>query len=111
MIDLWDVGRAALWILGLAIVLATWSYARWWAIRHGVRIRHTLKMPAFAVPFCAGLALLCLGLALSGHRWWETGAWTLLAIVSAAQGAYTWVTRSRASHHGSGLSPQEGEAP
>jgi hypothetical protein len=110
MIDLWDVGRAALWILGLAIVLATWSYARWWAIKHGVRIRHTLKMPAFAVPFCAGLALLCLGLALSGHRWWETGAWAFLALVSAAQGTYTWVTRSRTAQTGATSGSQEGEA-
>ena len=110
MIDVWGVLGGALWILGLAIGLATWSYARWWAIRHGVRPRQTVDMPAFVVPFCAGLALFSMGLALGGRRWWETAAWALLALLSTAQATCSWVTRSRTSQPDTGTHEQEGEA-
>ena len=110
MIDVWGVLHSALWILGLAIGLATWSYARWWAIRHEVRLRETVNMPKFVVPFCAGLALFSLGLALSGRRWWESAAWACLVLLSAAQGTYSWVTRPRTDQPGCGSPQQDGEA-
>jgi hypothetical protein len=57
--------RGALWIIGLSVALAAWSYASWWAASHGAPVRAVLGLPLFVVPFFAGLALFCAGLAWS----------------------------------------------
>lgn len=95
MISWWGLFRNALWILGLAVGLAAWSYARWWAHQNRVRLRLVINMPLFVVPFSAGLALFSLGLALSGRHWWETAAWAMLAVLSVGQAVYSWLTGRR----------------
>ena len=95
MIDGWGLFRNALWIVGLAIGLATWSTARWWAHQQGLRPRQVLNRPLFVVPFCAGMALFSLGLALGSRRWWETAAWAVLTVLFVLQGAYSWLTGRR----------------
>jgi hypothetical protein len=91
MIDLWGVVRNGLWILGLAVVLAAWSIARWWALKHAVKLRQVLSRPFFLVPFSAGVALFCLGLALSGQRWWETTIWAVLTVLFVLLGVSSWL--------------------
>ena len=90
MIDWWGALRNSVWILGLAVGLAAWSYARWWAHEHRVRLRQVLSMPVFLVPFSAGMALFSLGLALCGRRWWEIAAWGVLAVLFGLRGVYAW---------------------
>lgn len=89
MIDWWSAFRNGVWIVGLSVGLAAWSYARWWAHEHGVRFRHTLAEPLFLVPFSAGMALFSLGLALCGRRWWETAAWGVLTVLFGLHGMYS----------------------
>ncbi|MDH7485541.1 MAG: hypothetical protein QHJ81_04610 [Anaerolineae bacterium] len=89
MIDGWGLIRNALWIVGLAIGLAAWSIARWRAHQQGLPPRQMLSMPPFIVPFCAGMALFSLGLALGSRRWWETAAWAVLTVLFILQGAYS----------------------
>lgn len=89
MLDWWLLVRGVLWIMGLALMVAVWSYARWWAGQRGLSLRRAVGLPLFAVPCCAGLALFSLGLALSARTWWETAAWAILAVLSLTQAAYS----------------------
>lgn len=81
-IDWFGVFYNALWIFGLAIALATISYADW--RRHlcqpPLRLRQALAQPAFQAAWCLGLLFFCAGLALSGGPWWQSAAWAALAI-------------------------------
>ncbi len=84
LIDWAGVARNALWIVGLSIVLAAWSHARWWAIMHGVKLRRMPDWPRVQAPVSAGLLLFCISLAWSAAPWWERGPWILLA------SSFTW---------------------
>ena len=55
----------ALWILGLSIAIAAWSYISWWAAAHAVKVQEATALPLFVVPFFAGLVLFCAGMAWS----------------------------------------------
>jgi hypothetical protein len=83
----------ALWIIGLSIALAAWSYASWWAGSRGRPVREALGLPMFSVPFYAGLALFCAGLAWGADRWWLRALWIaaglgcLWVVVGARRGA------------------------
>jgi hypothetical protein len=67
--------RDALWILGLSIALAAWSYAFWWVGAHGLPVRAVVGLPLFLIPFFAGLALFCAGLAWGMDRPWLRALW------------------------------------
>jgi hypothetical protein len=83
----------ALWILGLSIALAAWSYSSWWAASRGRPVREALGMRLFVVPFFAGLALFCAGLAWGADRLWGRALWIaaglgcLWTVVGAWRGA------------------------
>jgi hypothetical protein len=102
MIDWWMVARGALWILGLAIALASFSYAEWWRSLHRRRLREALNTPRFLAPFSAGLALFSVGLALSSSRWWEAALWGALMASFALQAGAYWRAGAR---HGWDISP------
>jgi len=80
MIDWLNLIWNALWILGLAVGLATLSYASWEASiykeKFSVRLRRSTPQ---AVLNLAGV-LFCLGLAGTSRRWWEIGLWLLLGV-------------------------------
>jgi len=82
--------RNALWILGLSVVLAAWSYVSWLAARRGVRAWRTIDWPVFEVPAAAGLALVALSLAWGATRTWERILWLVLAAAFLAQMALGW---------------------
>jgi len=83
MIDWWGVFYNALWILGLALMLATLSVATFRASQAGRRLGGELAAPAFRASLLAGLLLSCLGLLLAGRSWWERFLWGALALVTA----------------------------
>jgi hypothetical protein len=64
VIDWWGVARHAVWIIGAAIVVASWSFQRALISRY-----------AFF-----GAVLFCLGMA-SVSRWWESVLWITLPFV------------------------------
>jgi hypothetical protein len=90
----------SLWVLGLAGVLATFSYMSW---LRGVRRwswRYTLKTPIFLTPFTCSLFLFSGGIALTGlfsgapTPWWQTIAWSVLTLLFGVQTlAYAWAGR------------------
>jgi len=95
MLDLRQLAGGALWILGLAICLAAYSYTRWWAHQKGMRVRRAIGLALFLVPLLAGAALFCMGMALTAQRGWERVLWLVLAILCAAQDVAIWLLGRR----------------
>lgn len=90
MIDWAGVARNLAWIAGLASMLAGASMASYRARLDGVRWWTALRDSGARLAWDAGLALLALGLLLTGRWWWERLAWGLvliLAVVVAVQSA------------------------
>jgi hypothetical protein len=85
MIDWVGVGTNSLWLLGLAVGLAVFSYADWSAHDTHQRLRDVFGQAALRVPLWSGLILFCVGVALSGGRWWERALWGILAVMAAAE--------------------------
>src|SRR5438477_5766834 len=82
MIDWINVALNALWVVGLSVILAAFSYHHWLAAESSRPLRDVLSRPSWTVPFSAGMALTCLGFGYGlGSRWWERAIWTALAIV------------------------------
>ena len=86
MIDWWFVAVNALWILGLSIVLAAFSYHDWLRRETGHRWKEVRAQPSWRFPFSGGMLLLCLGMGLGREvAWWERMLWGLLAASFAWQ--------------------------
>jgi hypothetical protein len=90
LIDWPFVARNALWILGLSIAFAAWSYTSWWASAQHVRLRRALDTPRFQLPFSAGMVLFCASLAWGATRWWERVLWIILGLAFLWQVAVYW---------------------
>jgi hypothetical protein len=78
------------WVLGVAGVVATWSYMSWY--RHIPRwsIVDALGTPMFQTPLYASLTLFCLGLllieiVLPPQTLWRPGIWGLFGLFFAIQ--------------------------
>lgn len=80
MIDWWNVFTNAIWLTGLAIALAVFSCADWYASNSGTdtraAIRRSLRKPGFLL----GIGLACLGAGLGVSSWWERMVWFVLAV-------------------------------
>ena len=86
MIDWVNVALNAFWILGLAIILAAFSYHQWLARETASRLRELWSQPSWQIPFSAGMLLTCIGLGYGvAERWWERTIWTTLAATCAVQ--------------------------
>jgi putative inorganic carbon (HCO3(-)) transporter len=83
MIDWAGVGAGALWITGLALLLAALSHARWLAGLRGVYFIAVLRAPGVQSVCDCGLALFCAGLSLSTRTPWQRIAWGVLALLYA----------------------------
>jgi hypothetical protein len=107
LIDWGGVAKNALWILGLAVILAGLSYADWWAGVNHQRLTTTLRSPLFQIPFNLGMMLFAAGLASTSRSWWEIGAWSVLLLLFAWQTIVSWQARRQTSH----ISPSAPPAP
>jgi hypothetical protein len=85
MIDWWDVLANSLWIIGLAVAVATLSYAAWGATVEGEKTTAWLKRPALQTALQLAVLLVCLGLAGTSSRLWVTILWLVLAVAILAQ--------------------------
>jgi hypothetical protein len=85
MIDWIGVATNSLWLLGLAVCLAVLSYADWNAHSASRRPRDVLGQPAFHLALWSGLTLFCIGVALSGGRWWERILWGVLTVMAVVE--------------------------
>lgn len=94
MIDWWGVGTGALWISGLATLLATISYCDWLGAQKGQSLRSVMSEFVPALFLNLGLFLFCLGLLATSSQWLERVGWgiALLLIVAQMFGDY-WQRR------------------
>jgi hypothetical protein len=80
LIDWAGLIRNALWILGLSIVLAAWSYASWKSSLLHVSVTKMVAAPGFTMPCFAGLALFSAGLAWGADRLWLRVLWIVIGL-------------------------------
>ncbi len=78
------------WVLGVAVVLAAFSFYCYDAHVRRDKLRARLSSPGFQAWLMAGLALASLGGALTVSRWWERVLWGLLCAVSMWQTWLAW---------------------
>jgi hypothetical protein len=96
VIDWWGLVHNALWVVGLAALLATGSVTSYQAQRAGVRLWQKLTEPGLQMPFVAGMVMVCLGLLFSSRAWWQQALWGLLAAAYAGQMVWLqWRSRSK----------------
>lgn len=93
MIDVKSVVSGGLWVLGLAIILATLSWANCEAKTYRINLRKILARPVFQRSIDFGLALFCTGLAVGASRWWERALWFFFSI--AWLGLLAWSFRRK----------------
>ena len=85
MIDWGYVATNSLWILGLSITLAAFSYHDWLRRETGQRWKEVSAGPSWRFPFSGGMLLFCLGMGLGGDTaWWERTVWGVLTL------SFTW---------------------
>ncbi|MBK8986050.1 MAG: hypothetical protein IPM39_08210 [Chloroflexi bacterium] len=82
MINWFSVFINSFWIVGLALLLAAFSYHYWLAGDSQRPLRTQLDAPSFLKPFWLGMALVGIGLAGTSQPLWETGIWTFFALLS-----------------------------
>ena len=91
MFSLQDVLVDVLWIAGIAGVLATLSYTNWYRGARGLTWRRVLSLPRTLIPLCVSMEIFCIGIAVNGllstpvAPWWESVAWSILALMFAVQ--------------------------
>ena len=74
----------ASWIIGLALLLAAFSYHYWEAGQERRPLREQLSQPSFSRLFWISFTFITVGLAGTSQRLWETAIWLLFVIVSVA---------------------------
>ena len=85
MINWFGVFANSLWILGLAVALATLSYASWQASIYHIKTRQQLKQPGILISFSAAAVLFCAGMAATSDKVWEIVIWSVLGILFIIQ--------------------------
>lgn len=94
-IDLSGVFFNSLWILGLAVLLATWSYAYYEAGKVKGKVRDKFQEFGYALALDAGMALFIAGMATREDRWWGRLLWIALGgVVLLDAGQRVWARRN-----------------
>ena len=97
MINWASVLANAIWVLGLAVVLAVASHAFYRAQTAGASFRRVLTRPRIAAVTFSGLALTAAGLALtSAGSLWDALVLWVLAVLCSAQAAIAFRDRRAA---------------
>ena len=104
MIDWYMVAANGLWIAGLSVVVAAFSYHDWIARETRRRRRDLFKERSWQLPWASGMCLTSVGWGLSqASRRWETFLWLVLG------GWFAWdLIRLLAVRDRSGSSPAAG---
>lgn len=77
VIDWRSVWTNGLWIVGTAVLLATYSYTYWLSQVESQSIAEINRQPVYTRLFWLGFLLVLLGLIFTSTRWWETAVWLL----------------------------------
>ena len=75
------VFTSGLWILGLSVIVASFSYHRWLASERGASPWQQFRELSWSVSFATGMTLVCAGFGLGRDvAWWERTLWLLLML-------------------------------
>jgi len=85
MINWLSLAFNSLWILGLALALAAFSYASWQASLRKEKLGYRLRQPNIQNWLNIAFALFCFGLAGTSKTWWEIVLWFLLGLLFIGQ--------------------------
>ena len=110
MIDWYFVFTHSLWIFGLSVALAAFSYHDWLRKELKRPLRQQLRDPWFRLPCNAGFVLVTLGfMLLESSRWWERALWFLLGCSFGWSAWSAWVAgRTMRAPHNSHTHQQDG---
>jgi len=100
MIDVWGVFSNFLWILGLAVLLAVWSYASYAAGRSKQKVRQKLNELGYALALDAGMVLFLAGMTMTEDRGWARGLWIVIGVGVIAEGVWRIVQHRRSARAG-----------
>lgn len=76
----------ASWIIGLAILLATFSRAHWTASLQKISLRQSLWQPAYRLAIAVGITAFALGLMFLTEAPWLRIAWIGVIVFSLGEG-------------------------
>ncbi len=82
MITVTQFVASGLWILGLGIILASWSMAYYQAQYRHMCVTTLLKERRFDALVTFGLFLVFTGWVSADSRLWASGVWLLLAVIA-----------------------------
>jgi hypothetical protein len=88
MIDVWGVFSNFLWVLGLAVLLAVWSYASYEAGRRRVKVRQVIHKLGYALALNAGILLFLAGMVTTEERGWARALWIVLGLAVIAESVW-----------------------
>ena len=94
MIDWLNLIYNTLWILGLALALATLSSTSWEASRDHEKFRVRLNRPATHIALNLAGVLFCAGLATTSKKTYEIILWAILGVAFAGQMIYLMISSS-----------------
>lgn len=100
MINWFSVAANGLWLIGLALILAAFSYHQWLAGQSGQPIGRVLNNPSFQRWAVIGLLLVGIGLALTADGLVQLLPATALIIVCIVALIALFRTRPNDSHIG-----------
>jgi hypothetical protein len=82
MINWQSVILNSFWIVGLAIILAAFSYHYWLAGQENRNLRLQLNEPGFLKPTWLGLIFIGIGLIGTSRELWEMILWGVLTLIA-----------------------------
>ena len=100
MIDWYHLAANALWILALAIALATISYASWVAGSKHQKLGDTIALPGYQISLDMAGILFSLGLAGTSERWWEVLLWLLITVLFTGLAVIKIISRNKKGEFG-----------
>jgi hypothetical protein len=81
VINWFSVFINSFWILGLAVILAAFSYHYWLAGEEERPLKVQLNHPTFQKTFWSGILLISIGLAGTSQKLWEIAIWTIFTLI------------------------------
>ena len=84
MIDIWQIAAHGLWIFGLSVLLAVWSFGYYEAQQVGEPVLSYLSKPNYDLAVTIGLVLFFAGLMGADGRLWAKAVWGIVAVAVIA---------------------------
>ena len=92
-LDVPGIVANSLWIVGLAVLLATWSWASYEASTMNQKVTARLDTFPNTLWLDAGQGLFAAGLLATEHRWWARIVWGGWLLWMIGQGVWHWRNR------------------